>query len=69
MESTQDPHNPTKIHYDVILLLHKPGQVFDHDEDNFESPSPTSLQLTMQDYADEVIDLTDDSKTTFMQNV
>ena len=64
----QDPHDPAKNYYDAILLLHKPGKVFDHDEHNFENPSPNSLQLIMQDYADEVINLTDDSETTFMQH-
>ena len=36
------------------------------DKDNFESPSPTSLQEIMQDHADEVIDLAGDSETTLM---
>ena len=48
MKFIWDPHNPTEIHFDGNLLLHKPGKVFDHDEHNFESPSPTSLQLIMQ---------------------
>ena len=34
----------------------------------FESPSPTNLLPIMQDDADEVIDLIDDSKTTLMQH-
>ena len=68
LKFTLDPHNPTKNHYDAILLLHKPVKVFDHDEHNFENPNSASLQLIMQDYADEVIDLTDDSETTFMQH-
>ena len=61
------PHDPTNNHYYAILLFDKPGQVFHQDKDNFESPSPNSLQLIMQDDADEVIDLIDDSETTFMQ--
>ena len=44
-------------HYDANLLFDKPAQLCQQDE-NFESPSATSLQAVMQDEVDEVIDLT-----------
>ena len=50
-----DHNNPTKNNYDVLLLLHQPGQIFNHDEHSFVCPSPTSLQLIMKDYADEAM--------------
>ena len=59
-----DLHNPTTNHYDAILLFDKPADLCQQDEDNFEGPNPTSLQPIMQDDADKVSDLTDDSKTT-----
>ena len=62
------PYNPVNNHYDAVLLFDKPGQVCHQDEHNFESTSPTSLQLIMQDEAGEIIDLTGDSETTFMHH-
>ena len=61
-----DPNNPTNNHYDAILLFDKPGQVCHQDKDNFVSPKPIGFQTMMQGDADEVTDLTDDSKTTFI---
>ena len=43
-----DPIMQLKNHYDAILLPHKCHQVFDHEEDNFESPRLTSSQPIMQ---------------------
>ena len=68
LKFTQNSHNPANNHYDAILLFDKHAEICQQDEDNFEMPSPTSLQQIMQDDADEVIDLTDDSKTTVIQH-
>ena len=56
------PHYSTNKHYDAILLFDKPTQVCRQDRDNFVSPSPTNLQLIMQDDADKVIDLTEQTE-------
>ena len=58
-------HNPANTHSGAILLFDKPHH---KAEDNYESPSPTSLWLIMQGDVDEVIDLIGDSETTFMQH-
>ena len=68
MKFTQGPHNLANNQYDIILLFDKPAEIYKQDEDNFESPSPTSLQPIMQDNADDVIDLTDESETTVIQH-
>ena len=67
MKYTCNPYKPTNNHYNATLLFDNCAQLCQQDKDNFESPSPTSLQLIMLDDADEVIDLTGDSETTFMQ--
>ena len=58
------PHNLANNHHDFILFFDKPAEISQQDEDDFESPNPTSLQLIMQDDADEVISLVDDSETS-----
>ena len=68
LKYTYNPHNLTNNHYDAILVFDKPAQLCQQDEEKFESPGSTSLQSITQDDADEVIDLTGDSETTFMQH-
>ena len=65
---TWDLCNLANNHNDAILLCDKPAEICQQDEVIIESPSPTSLQLIIQDYADEVFDLTDDSETTVVQH-
>ena len=61
-----DPQNQTPNHYDVILQSAKSGQVCNQDENDLGRQITTGKQM-MQQHEYEVIDLTDDSDTTFMQ--
>ena len=65
---TKDLKNSTHNHKCYYLLFDKSGQVFNLGEHNFESPSPSRSQQAIQKHEYGVIDLTDESKTTFMQH-
>ena len=70
LKFTCDPSNVANNHYEAILLLNKPTESHTEEEVTKKSPCPSTLeQATSLDYADDVIDLTDDSDmTTFQQS-
>ena len=67
LKFTWDSHNLAHNHYEAILFFDKSGVMHREDEVVMESPSSSTLGPISQDDADEVIDLTDDSDMTAIQ--
>ena len=67
LKFTQDPGNAANNHYESMLLLNKPTER--HTEEvAIESPHPNTFEQPIsQDDVDDVIDLTDDSEMTAVQ--
>ena len=68
LKFTCDPSNVANNHYEAILLLNKPTERHPEEEVTIESPHPNTWEQPISlDDADDVIDLTDDSKKTTIQ--
>ena len=65
LKFTHDPGNVANNHYETILLLDEPTQRHIDEEATIQNACPSTLEqpITLDD-ADDVIDLTDDSKMT-----
>ena len=62
-----DPQNTSHKDHDAILWFVKSGEVFYQDEHDLDRPSPTRQQMKQLHHDCEVIDLTDNSDITPMQ--
>ena len=69
MKFIQDPHNLANNNYNTVLLFDGPGEICTEDEVTIESSSASTLEPITQDDANKVIDLTDDSETTVIQQL
>ena len=68
LKFTRDPHDVANNHYEAILLLNRPTEGHTEEEVTIESTHPSTLEQPVSlDDADDVIELTDDSEMTAIQ--
>ena len=68
MKFTYDPSNAVTTTMKPFCSLKKPTERHTEEEVTIESPHPNTLEQPISlDYEDDVIGLTDDSKTTTIQ--